>query len=66
MQEALTLSLGGYSHKMKVLLERVVKHLATFAVTLGQSENGAHVREVAAALGHFIAFILWLEWASLF
>lgn len=33
-QEALNLSLGGYNHKIKVLLERAVKHLTSFGDTL--------------------------------
>lgn len=39
-QEALVIVLNGYNHKMKVLAERAVKHLANFAETLRLSNDG--------------------------
>ena len=38
-QEALCLSLGGYSHKMKVLLERAVHRLKSFGDSLLQDKE---------------------------
>ncbi|CBJ49276.1 conserved unknown protein [Ectocarpus siliculosus] len=41
-KEALCLSLGGYSHKMKVLLERVVHRLGSFGDTLAQDKEDSN------------------------
>ncbi|CAN0499175.1 unnamed protein product, partial [Ectocarpus sp. 12 AP-2014] len=41
-KEALCLSLGGYSHKMKVLLERVVHRLVSFGDTLAQDKGDSN------------------------
>lgn len=38
-QEALCLTLGGYSHKMKVLLERAVHRLTSFGDSLVQEKE---------------------------
>eukprot|EP00752_Nemacystus_decipiens_P002074 g1985.t1 len=48
---ALGLSLEGYSHKMKALLERVVRRLASFADSMNEEKRESHADETATDEG---------------